>query len=138
MNSLIDKNISILVFKAAGVKIGLDAGQILEMMDMETAAKTAKERGEDMKKFNEVIPLCKRDVNFTRPKAIRLKAAGNPLIVIEHPESILDINIEDIRPMPFIIEKLGERLGSKAVWGSALTGGDIILLVDFCRLKKAS
>jgi chemotaxis signal transduction protein len=130
MNSLIDENISILVFKAAGVKIGLDTGQILEMMDMKTAAKTAKESGADMKKLNEVVPLGKRVVNFIRPKAIRLKAAGMPLIVIEEPESILDIDIEDIRPMPFVIE----RLGSKAVWGAAVTGGGIILLVDLFRL----
>ncbi|GER93266.1 hypothetical protein A45J_1002 [hot springs metagenome] len=122
--------LSILVFTVSGVKMGIDTEQIIEMLDMQIA----QESSANIKKLDEIIPFGKRAVSFIRPKAIRLKASEMPLIIIEDPEDILDVNIADIRPMPFIIKMLG----SRAVWGAVLTDSGIILLVDFYRLKKTA
>ena len=117
--------ISILIFFMGGVRIGVDTLQVREIMDIEAAEK----RGMPMKPLNELIPFG-RDMTLTSPKAILLKNEGLSCVVIEEPEAIVDINLNDIRLMPPIIEMFG----SRALWGAVLSGEGIILLMDFYKL----
>jgi chemotaxis signal transduction protein len=109
-----------------GVRMGVDTVQVKEIMDIETA----EEMGMRMTPLNEIIQFGGRDVILSSPKVLLLKTEIMQGVVIESPESIIDINTDDIRLMPPIVETSG----SKALWGAVLSCEGIILLMDFYKL----
>jgi hypothetical protein len=117
----------VFTFVMMGVRIGVDADQIAEVLDVDAA----EALGLPLCRFHERIPFGERPVVYHAPKAIKIKNEGAPyLVVIDRPDDIVVISVRSIQPIPPVISGPGS---SRPLWGAVAEKSGIILLVDFSR-----
>ncbi|HAK87745.1 MAG: hypothetical protein A2077_07240 [Nitrospirae bacterium GWC2_46_6] len=123
----INGEVELLTFNIGGVKMGVDTAQIAAMLE----TGQAEERGVSVSGLFEKMPFRGREITCSAPHVIVIKDEGDPYgILIDRPDDILRVSIDDIRHLPPIFAACG---CSKAIWGAVLKGEDVILLVDFYR-----
>ena len=122
--------IRLLTFSVMGVKMAVDAEQIVEIMELEGA----KKRAAALHFIHEKISFGKRQVSYRAPKALLLKEGGTVYaLVIDNPDDLVAVDIEFIQPLPPLIFSQG---GAGAFWGAVAEGDGVTLLVDFSRIGK--
>lgn len=121
----------VLTFNIGGVKMGVDTSQVAAMLKPEQA----EEMGIGVSGFAEKIPFRDSDITYSTPKVIVIKDEGIPYgILIDRPDDIVPVSIDDIRPLPPVVNAC---IGSKAIWGALLRGAEVILLVDFYKIPNS-
>ncbi len=124
--------IEIFTFNIMGINFGIDTEQIVRLIDPDIA----KEQKLDLLWFHEKILLANGNVVYESPKVLEIKTDEPAFgIIVDHPGEILNIKIDFIKPMPTLIEASGR---STPVWGAALSGEQIVLLVDPYKFYECS
>jgi chemotaxis signal transduction protein len=124
------EEISMLTFTVMGVRMGVDADQIAEVMEVDRA----EGYGLAVYRFHEMISFCETTIQYHAPKAIMIKDKKEPYIVlIDNPEDIASVKVRSIQPMPPLIAM---NSGMRMFWGAIPGNHGIILLVDFLRLRE--
>lgn len=120
----------ILVFTVQGVTLGVDTSQIEEMLEVGEAAA----RGLPIRPIHEEFSFGALPMTYHAPKVITIKGHRDPLAaLIDRPEDIADVNVDSIQCVPPLI---AERPGAtEAIWGVIVRDGNVILLVDFLKLR---
>jgi len=124
------EHLELMLFRVNGVLFGSELHQVKGVFAPEEEAST----GVEITRLN--------DSFFGEPsnlqgnwKLIRLKeksANGSEWeFLAEDPEDIVNISIDDIRPLPAIVGKL---ISFKSLWGSFIYKGEIGLLLDLAGL----
>ena len=128
-NSRCPEEIQVLTFTVMGIKMGVDTGQVAEVMEVDRA----EERGLAMQRFHETISFGAMPIKYHSPKAIMINDESEPyIVVIDNPDDITSVNVRSIQPMPPL---MAMNSATRLFWG-AIPGNDgIILLVDFFRLR---
>lgn len=121
--------LELMLFRANGVLFGSELHQVKGMFAPEEGTATGGKTTRLDDFFGEPSNL---QGNW---KLIRLKeksANGSECeFLAENPEDIVNIPIDDIRPLPAIVEKL---ISFKSLWGSFIYKGEIGLLLDLSGL----
>lgn len=121
--------LQLLTFSINGTRMGVDTSQISEMMEQEEA----EARGMTILKFSDEVPFRETDFAYVSPKVLKIKNTDSPAgVVIDQAEDITSVSVSSIRPLPYLVE-ISNR--TKTIWGVAVMDNDIILLVDFYKLK---
>ncbi len=122
--------ILVLTFTVMGIKMGVDAEQIAEVMNLDGA----KKRAPALHHVHEKIPFGHRQVAYRVPKALLLKERSTPYaVVVDNPDDLTVVNVQSIQPLPPLIAR---HSGTCAFWGVIAENDGIILLVDFSRLER--
>lgn len=122
--------LQLLTFSINGTRMGVDTSQIAEMMEQDEA----EARGLKLLKFSDEVSFREENVAYVSPKVLKIKDTDASLgVVIDQPEDITSVALGSLRPLPYLVE-ISNR--SKMVWGVAVSGNDIILLVDFYKFKR--
>lgn len=125
------KEIQLLIFDLMGIKFGVDIEQVSEIYELMDLGQMKGARYE-ASWFHEKIPFRQGPVVYKSPRLLSLKDKETTLgIIIDQPEDILSITLNDIQPLPSLLEVLNR---PSAIWGVALKGERTILLVDFYKL----
>ena len=128
MNTGCPQELRVLIFSVMGVRIALDADQISEMMDIETA----NTRGLTIRYFHEKISFGDKHVEYHAPKVIMIKSGNAPYgMVIDAPDDITPVHIRSIQPMPSLLARCG---GTGGVWGAVIKNEQVVFLVDMQKL----
>jgi hypothetical protein len=124
VNSECPQELRVLIFTVRGVRIGVDADQIAEMLDLEAA----RARGLAIRYFHENVSFGDMPVQYHAPKVIIIKGGRAPYgMVIDAPDDIAVVSTSSIRPLPALIRG---RDASRAVWGAIVNKDEVVLLVD--------
>ena len=116
--------IHILIFSVMEIRFGVDMEQIREGVDPEYI----DDDGINIIPFHEKFPFPGRQVTYQVPRILCLK--DEVRIMVDEVEEVRTLPIDCIRPLPDFLEKCRE---PNAIWGAALVGDEIILLLDFLR-----
>jgi chemotaxis signal transduction protein len=123
-----NEELQILTFNIGGVGMAVDTSQVDRMMDIEDAIHMQS-------KFEWIDDkiLFHGKVAFTSPTVLWIKDEKIPFgIVIDKPGDIVSVPFDSLRPLPALLS------GSKcpgAIWGAVLMNDNVILLVDFYKLR---
>jgi len=116
--------IEALLFDFMGSRMGVDVDQIAGMLDPRDEA-----AGElDVLSLHEMLSFRNERAAYVAPKVLLIRDDdGRHGVLIEQPEDIVSVSLSSIRPLPAILEA---SMKSGAVWGVALIGEEMVLLVD--------
>lgn len=118
------EEIELLVFTFMGVRMGIDTGEIAEMLKPEDALR----QGLATVSLHERLQFKGAEVRYDEPHVLVMREEGARRgIVIDHPDEIALVKIGSIMPMPDIIALAGS---TKAVWGAVFKDEGIIFLLD--------
>ncbi len=124
------EEIQVLIFTLAGATLGLETSQIDEIL----TAGQAEERQLDFISIHELIHCTPKPLSYNSSKVILIKGSATPLgLVIEEPEAILSLAIDQIQPLPVLIASTNS---SEALWGAVVIQEEIVLLVDLGKLLE--
>ena len=131
-------SMNLLIFSLNGSRYGLDAEQIVEMVEHQDEEKLDRassgshgvlRRGEEIP----VVELAERiglkgPVTYTAPKIVLPRADEMRMgFLIEDPQEMAPIAVEDIYLLPDLVKRLGAGAG---IWGVARRADHLIILVD--------
>jgi len=126
MNHNYQEELQVLTFDVGGVIMAIDASQVDRIMDIEEAIY----RQFKFEWLDDKIPFCGK-VAFASPKVLWIKDEKIPFgIVIDKPGSIVSVPRDSLRPLPALSKS------PKAIWGAALVNNEVLLLVDFYKLRS--
>lgn len=121
--------LQVLTFTLMGVKMGIDTGQIVELMEPDEA----EARGWKPFRLSDRLALRGGTAAEHSAKVLLTGKEGTPMAVtIDRPDAILSIPLDDLQPLPRLIASCG---GSRAVWGAVVRNDELILLVDLYKLS---
>ena len=113
-----------LIFSVKGVRFGADMEQIKEVADPDRI----EDVGKNIVRFNEEFSFPDCQITYQAPRILYLKNGRR--ILVDNVDEVRVLPIDCIRPLPDFLEKCRE---PNAIWGAALVGDEIILLLDFLR-----
>ncbi|MFH0730180.1 MAG: hypothetical protein V2B19_28025 [Pseudomonadota bacterium] len=121
--------LNLLLFSLSGVRFGVDVAQIEEM-----SAYDGKEAG-DFFRFHEALGMGGKGVNYGTPTVltIRTEDARKTRVMIDGPEDLIHVQIDELRPFPRIMAPFTL---PKGMWAVVLRGERKILLIDFLYLLR--
>lgn len=127
-NYNLDDEIEFLVFNINGIRFGVETGQISGIL------KTDDEELKDFKVswFHEKLSFRDKYVQYREPRVLIIKDGETTGIIIDNMEDIIKITTDSILPIPKLIEICSD---SGTIWGATIRDNEIILLVDFYKLK---
>ena len=140
-----DASLNLLIFKTNGNRFGLDAAQIGEMIepqDVERLNETSSGRYRILYKGDEIpiVKLADRiglkgQQTYTTPKIVIPKSDRSKIgFLIEDPETIVPVTIDDIELFPELVERVGVGPG---IWGIAKRHEHLIILIDLMEAGDA-
>ena len=122
------QEIEILTFSVMGLKLGVETDQVKSVLEMEQAS----DMDLPVSNIHDLIKICPEPVVYKSPKVLLINRGSSPFgILVDRLEEIEAIRLDRIQLMPVLIEKCS---GTKAIWGSVVDGGGVILLIDFYKL----
>ena len=125
------EEIEFLVFTIGSVRFGADTEQVAEIYEPEPSFVSSS----GLIRFDREIGF-KEEFSLPFPRLVILREdrqyAG---ILINEPEDIISVSLNDIRPLP---DLLNIRLADSPLWGAALAEDGIILLTDFYKMLSGS
>ncbi len=125
------KEIRVLTFTTSGMKMAVDADQIVRLTGLEEA------EGRGWKLSTLPDRLARRGggpLNLDT-KVLMAGSESSPIaLAIDRLDDILSLQIDDLQPLPRLITSCS---ASRAVWGAVVRNGEIILLVDLHKLPQA-
>lgn len=118
-----------LLFSIGGVRFGVDVDQIASISPHD-----GKEI-EDFFPLHSTIGLNGREILYNVPTVLTIRGSGkrNCRVLIEAPEDLIDIRMEEIRPFPPVIEPFVRPRGLWAIW---VQNQKQVLLLDFQYLLR--
>ena len=140
-----DASLNLLILKTNGNRFGLDAAQIGEMIepqDVERLNETSSGRYRILYKGDEIpiVKLADRiglkgQQTYTTPKIVIPKSDRSKIgFLIEDPETIVPVTIDDIELFPELVERVGVGPG---IWGIAKRHEHLIILIDLMEAGDA-
>jgi chemotaxis signal transduction protein len=122
-------SLDLLLFSLSGVHFGVDVGQIEEM-----SAYDGKETG-DLFRLNEALGMGGKKIYYETPTVltIRTEDSRKARVMIDNPEDLIHIQLDEIRPFPRIMVPFTL---PKGMWAVVLHGERKILLIDFLFLLR--
>ena len=139
-----ETSLDLLVFKTNGNRFGLDATQIGEMIEArdERLNETSFGRYRILYKGEEIpiVKLAERiglkdQLTYTTPKIVIPKSDRVKIgFLIEDPEAIVPVAIDDIELFPELVERVGAGPG---IWGIAKRHEHLIILIDLMEAGDA-
>ncbi len=118
----------VLTFSVMGIKIGIDADQISEIMDSDAA----EARELPVSAIHEKIFFPRMTAAYRAPKVVIIKDGRTAhALKIEMPDDIVSVHIENIQPLPALIVMNSL---SRALWAAFVLHGEPVFLLDFSRL----
>lgn len=121
------EELRILTFNVGGVSMAVDTTRIDRMLEIDEAV----ERKLKIERLDERISFYDSAVIYSSPKVLMMKDEMPFGIVIDKPGDIVSVPIDSLRPLPALTKC------PKAIWGAALMNDEVILLVDFHKLRDA-
>lgn len=119
------KKLQVFTFNARGVDMAVDITQIDRVLDVDEAV----ERGLKIKSFHESISF---HGGTAISKVFMIKDEIPFGILIDKPGSIVSVPFDSLRPLPPL---LSDSRSPMAIWGAALINDEVLLLVDFYKLR---
>lgn len=123
------EDLQVLTFNVGGVSMAVDTAQIDKILETDEAA----EKKLKTERLDKIIPFYNSPVIFGSPRVLVTKDEVPFGIVIDRPGDIVSVPLDSIRPLPAL---LSDSKCPKAIWGAALRNDEVILLVDFYKLKN--
>lgn len=131
------KSLRLLVFRMDGTAIGFDTDQMEGMTDFGRV-----EMNEScLVTINELLGMGEEAYNCASPKVVFVKpmhaddecgVTGKRIgIVVETPEDIVDVPVENIRPLPPVVRKHTRATG---FWGAALLKTGMVFIADIYKM----
>jgi hypothetical protein len=122
-------DLKLLLFSLAGVFFGIDVAQIEAMFAYDG------EEAQDLFRFHEELGIDGKAIVYNTPTVltVRTEDSRKYRVIIDGPEDLVDICMDEIRPFPRI---MAPSLIRKGMWGVVLRGKRKILLVDFLHLLR--
>lgn len=124
------EELRILTFNVGGVSMAVDTTRIDRMLEIDEAV----EKKLKFERLDERISFYDSAVIYSSPKVLMMKDEMPFGIVIDKPGDIVSVPIDSIRPLPALIS---DSKCPKAIWGAALMNDEVVLLVDFHKLRDA-
>lgn len=116
--------IRVLVFSIKDTWFGIIIDQLAEIKDLKDQAAS----GEGVSHFHELVSFSGPPPEYRSPHLLYIKGAEKSSgIVIEQPDSILEITPANISPLPEMIKRTNPDMPA---WGVAMIDTRLILLVD--------
>ena len=122
------RKLQVFTFNAHGVDMAVDIAQIDRVLDVDEAV----ERGLKIKSFYEGISFHGRTAIS---KVFMIKDEIPFGILIDKPGGIVSLPFDSLRPLPAL---LSDSRCPKAIWGAALMNDEVVLLVDFYKLRNSN
>lgn len=120
----------VIVFTVKGVKMAADVDQVVEMLD----AREAEARRLTTAGLDDYISFRGRESSGERRKILLVKDSPTPrAFVVDTADEVATIAVDAIHPMPPLI---ASARASRALWGLAMRGDEIIVLVDLSDLGR--
>ena len=117
-----------LVFNIMGNRLGVDAEQIDQMLELDRI----REQTDRVFRLHEIISFREKPVKYRAPKVLVIKDTTVPTgIVIDQPEAIIQVGINLIRSLPSLA-MTAQR--PAPIWGVTVKEGEIVLLMDLYKL----
>jgi len=120
------QHLDLLLFSVEGVYFGIDAEQVLQ-----TAACNGED--DDLLWIHEVLDFRTTSVVYLTPTIITAGTRGGRRyrVVIDAMEDITQCSLNDLRPLPPVLEPFAMR---KGIWGILPRNGRMTLLLDLMSL----
>lgn len=126
------EKLSVIVFTVQGVTMGADVSQVSELLDVQDA----EARQLSMTRLDDCIPFRATSASREPRRALRVRTPrAARAIVVDAADEVADIAIDAIRPLPPLVASAG---GSRALWGLATRGDEIVVLVDLEKLERGA
>lgn len=121
--------LNLFLFAVGGVHFAVDAEQATGMVPY------AGEEADDLFWAHEELGFGTTPVSYQTPTIVTIRTSGTRSyrVVIDSMEDIEEVNRNDIRLFPELLEPAALRNG---MWGIVVKGDRMILLVDFKRLLR--
>jgi chemotaxis signal transduction protein len=128
----------LLVFNERGLRFGLDAAQIVEMLRLQDVEQRRQGSGGvcSVVRVGTEIPVAdmaavlglERSGQEERAKLVLCNAEGSLVgFVIGEPEDIVQVDAEDIELLPPLIRPM---VKGRGIWGVAVRKGELVILID--------
>lgn len=128
----------LLVYNEGGLRFGLDAAQIVEMLRLQDVELRREGSGGfcSVVRVGTEIPVAdmaavlgmERSAQEERAKLVLCNAAGSLVgFVIGQPEDIAPVDVEDIELLPPLIRPM---VKGRGIWGVAKREGELVILID--------
>jgi len=118
-------NLQCLVFKYLQEPFGIDVEQIAALLEMDKAPDV------EWSYFHELFYGHSGHVPYQHPQLLLIKGAKQAGgIVIERPDKIVDVSLENIRPLPPFVALCNKH---HPLWGVAVLADEWFFLVDLYR-----
>lgn len=126
MIKMMQNNLRCLVFSYRQEHFGIDVEQIDALSAMDQASDV------ELSYFHELFSGQPASVVYRHPLLLLMKTAKQTRgIVIEQPDNIVDVSLENIRPLPPLIAACRN---NHPLWGVAVRENEWFFLVDLRRL----
>lgn len=113
------QELKVLVFVVNDTRFGIDMEQVAALRQFNTEL--------DLVPFHELLGI--QPVSYHAPQLLVVKVSHAPAaVLINQPEDMVDIALQDIRPLPGLIANLTNPYG---VWGIVPQRLGMLVLVDF-------
>ena len=120
-----ENNLRCLIFKYLHEPFGIDSEQISALVEIDDAPDI------ELSYFHELFYGQPGKAQYQKPMLLLIKDDGRRRgVVIECPENIVDVAIENIRPLPPLIASCSKK---HPLWGVAVKGDEWFFLVDLYR-----
>jgi hypothetical protein len=122
--------LSLLTFTVMGIRMGVDTLQVDGMLTPDAA----RDLGLDFSPLHEVLPFRGGVADYASPRVLVVKGETPPWgILVEEPDDIAPFGLDSLRPLPPLVESRGP---GGAVWGVAVRGEEMILLIDLAKISR--
>lgn len=125
--------LDLLSFAVGGVAFAADAAAIAGVANHEGGA---AEDAADLFWFHDEIGYGRSHVAYRAPVVLTIRNhARSYRVVVDELREVANVGLDEIRPLPVLIEPLALRRG---IWGTVWQAGSMVLLVDFLRLPNCA
>ncbi len=118
--------LSLLLFSFAGRRFGVDAEQIAAMQ-------SCVAQDDDLFWLHQLLDFGGRSLAYRVPTVLSLKGAEPVRVVVDTVEEIAHFDLDEIRPLPLLLEPFVLR---KGMWGVLWRNGTFVVLLDLHRLHR--
>ncbi len=125
------EEIHIMIFSIMGTRLGVDMEQVFEIRELDQV----EQKGFKAVYFHEKAPFRGKVVQYKAPKVLLIKDETSTGIIINQPENMINITIDDIQPLPPLLQSINKY---PAIWGAAMINEEIVLLVDLYKLVEVN
>ena len=120
-----------LLFRVQGILFAVDLEHIDELLELHQL----EVGGDRLRRFDRLLPFGSAPVIYRDPRILTVHYRGSRLLMqIDQPEDITFIRLENMHPLPALLDRVRE---TDFIWGVGLVREAPVLLVDCLKIAAA-